>query len=179
MCMKSLNMQISAASTSSVGANLPQVSSLAAGLVSHLPEREFSICGLSSVSAQHLLLLKMLDFLGNSCYLEACTPALLQQKREQAHGVLRAPGQAGRGFSCAFIPGRGLQSPELSECSTCSRAAPWGRFWHPELTRSASSHACCQQGFYWILLPLDCWGWGCCAGRMHKEQAAALGHFGE
>lgn len=89
--MKSLNTQISAASTTLVGANLPQVSSLGAGRVSHPPAREFSICGSAAAFAQHLLLLKTLDFLGKSCYLEACT-----QKREQVRGVLRAPGQAGR-----------------------------------------------------------------------------------
>lgn len=62
--MKSLNMQISAASTSLVRVNLPRASFLGAGPLSPLPARSFPFVGSAAVCAQHLLLLKVLDFLG-------------------------------------------------------------------------------------------------------------------
>lgn len=175
--MKSLNMQISAASTSSVGANLPQVSSLGAGLISHLPVREFSICGLCCCLCTAPAPPKAAAFPwktllpGSVC----CS-----RKGSKSTGCCEPQVRLGDDFPLLLsLPARELMQ-HLQQGQ--GRGCPWGCLWHPELARSSGMEL---QGWSWsrgldlgpgTSFPLDCWGWGCCAGRMHREQAGASGN---
>lgn len=158
--MKSLNMQISAASASLVGANLPQVSSLGAGPVSHLPEREFSIRGLCCCLCTAPAAPKEAGFSW-----EKLLPGSVHAAAEKGASP-RGPASPRSGWemlSLCFYPSQcfaerpereltqHLQPREGRECL-------WAWFWHPELTRSQQlAMDAGSRDFCWILAPLSPW----------------------
>lgn len=152
--------------------------------------------------AQHLLFiplsssLKMLDFLGKSCYLEACMPAFpAEEKGASPWG----PVSPRSGWEMTFLCFYAFHCfAEHAECELNAASSAWAGEGVPlcvvsaprARTQAPVCDGCCEHRcksrilfVSWHLFSpwtaVSCWRWGCCACRRHEELIVASGCFRE